>query len=671
MVPSAPLRRAILAIACISVLALVSDAAHALGLLAWRGWDRFFDVYVYLGLLVVGALVCTARAVAVRRDRLAWSAMALGLICWAAADIVIEAVWHSDPPFPSIADALYLAYYPLAYVSLVLLVRSRFRKVELDVWLDGVVVGLTLAAIASAVVFRPIVEATSGNSATVATTLAYPVGDLVLLIFVAAIFTMTGFRPGKALAMIGAGLLITGIADSAYTYLASTSTYASGGILDTAWPAGMLLTGFAAWVRGPHTSRGRAQTLPIFVASAFCTLLAIGLLIFDHYERLTPLALWLASAAVLVGLIRAALSFVGKLVALRRAEGEALTDGLTGLGNRRSLMIDLENALARDAAPAPRTLVFYDLNGFKQYNDIFGHPAGDALLARLGQRLAAQVAASGRAYRLGGDEFCVLLDHDATHDEELLAAAFDALSESGEGFEVNSASGVVAMPREATTPEQALHLADTRMYAQKGSSGRSAAHQARDVLLQTLREREPELHEHMAGVAERSALLARHLGLGAEAVDEVCRAAELHDVGKIAIPTDILHKRGPLDEAEWRFMRQHTVIGERILAAASALGPVARIVRASHERHDGAGYPDGLVGEEIPIGARIVALCDAYDAMVSDRAYRPGMPPEAALAEIRRCAGTQFDPVVVEAFLELFGSEARRARFTARALVAR
>jgi response regulator RpfG family c-di-GMP phosphodiesterase len=166
------------------------------------------------------------------------------------------------------------------------------------------------------------------------------------------------------------------------------------------------------------------------------------------------------------------------------------------------------------------------------------------------------------------------------------------------------------------------------------------------VLLQTLREREPELHEHMAGVAERSALLARHLGLGAEAVDEVCRAAELHDVGKIAIPTDILHKRGPLDEAEWRFMRQHTVIGERILAAASALGPVARIVRASHERHDGAGYPDGLVGAEIPIGARIVALCDAYDAMVSDRAYRPGRDTAVRRDAVRPRGGRGFPRAV-------------------------
>jgi HD-GYP domain-containing protein (c-di-GMP phosphodiesterase class II) len=209
------------------------------------------------------------------------------------------------------------------------------------------------------------------------------------------------------------------------------------------------------------------------------------------------------------------------------------------------------------------------------------------------------------------------------------------------------------------------------MYAQKGEGRRSAAHQARDVLIQTLREREPDLHEHMTGVAQRSVLLARHLGLSAEAIDEIGRAAELHDLGKIAVPAEILHKPGPLDEEEWRFMRQHTIIGERILAAAPALGPVARLVRSSHERHDGCGYPDGLAGDEIPIGARVVALCDAYDAMVSDRAYRPGMAPEAALAEIERCRGTQFDPVVVDAFVELFGSNARVSRFEPGALVAR
>ena len=161
---------------------------------------------------------------------------------------------------------------------------------------------------------------------------------------------------------------------------------------------------------------------------------------------------------------------------------------------------------------------------------------------------------------------------------------------------------------------------------------------------------DPELRAHMEHVAALAALTARRLGLPDAHVGEVVRAAELHDIGKVAVPAGVLHRPAPLDAAAWALMRRHTVVGEHMLRRRPALASVARLVRASHERWDGGGYPDGLAGEAIPIGARIVAVCDAYDAMVSDRIYRPGMEPEAAHAELRRCAGTQFDPAVVEAF---------------------
>jgi diguanylate cyclase (GGDEF)-like protein len=390
---------------------------------------------------------------------------------------------------------------------------------------------------------------------------------------------------------------------------------------------------------------------------------SLALLVLDHYQPLAQLALWLASAAVIAVVLHAALSFRGKVRALRTAELQALTDGLTGLGNRRRLMADLERAVEAGAASPPRTLVFHDLSGFKPYNDVFGHSAGDVLLARVAGRLATAVEGRGRAYRLGGDEFCVLFDHDVGDDQRLLDDSAAALSESGEGFEVTSSMGVVTMPLEARTPEQTLHVAHARRYSQKGGPGRPADDQALDVLIQTLREQEPELRDHMAAVAERAVPVARRLGLEPQAVDDVARAAELHDVGKMAIPTEILRKPGPLDEEEWQFMRQHTIIGERILAAAPALTEVARLVRASHERHDGRGYPDGLAGDDIPVGARIVTVCDAYDAMLTDRAYRVAMSRTDALAELRRGAGTHFDPVVVEAFLELFAGQAQRRRF--------
>jgi diguanylate cyclase (GGDEF)-like protein len=640
-----------------AALAALGFAAHAFHTATGVGSAFVFDQVLYLCLTTLGGVSCAVRAVAVRADRGAWIAMAIALLSSSIGDAFYNFAWAAGQvPFPSIADAFYLGFYPAAYVSLVLLARARVGRIEAGVWLDGAIVGLTLAAISAAAIFSTIIDATSGSAATVATTLAYPIGDLVLLVFVGSIFTMTGFRPGRPLAVIGAALLLWAAADAVYVYLASLGTYHQGTLLDAAWTAGALLAGAAAWQRSPARLQA-AETLSGYVAAAVFTLVALGLIMLDHYTRLSALAIWLAAAAVVVGVVRTAMTFVERARALRRSECEALTDGLTDLGNRRRLIQDLEEALAPGADAAPRSLVFYDLNGFKQYNDIFGHSAGDALLVRLGRRLGASVAGRGRAYRLGGDEFCVLFDRDVHGEPEWVEATAAALSEAGERFTVTNARGLVTMPAEATTPERALQVADERMYMHKGAGRATAGQQARDVVMQILREHEPGLHEHLTDVADHAMTVARSLRLDVEAVDEIRRAAQLHDVGKIAIPREILHKAAPLDAQEWRFMRQHTIIGERILSAAPALRPVARLVRSSHERWDGSGYPDGLEGSEIPLGARIIAVCDAYDAMITDRPYRRAIDPRGALAELRACAGSQFDAAVVEAFAAVVETE--------------
>jgi diguanylate cyclase (GGDEF)-like protein len=353
-------------------------------------------------------------------------------------------------------------------------------------------------------------------------------------------------------------------------------------------------------------------------------------------------------AMLAVALLLMTLAAVSLRASHRELETAATSDGLTGLANRRQLIADLERRVARGAS-APAVLMLFDLDGFKSYNDAFGHMAGDALLARLGQALARAVASRARAYRLGGDEFCVL--GDASGREELELAAPAALAEHGNGFAVTASYGLVTIPDEARVASDALRLADQRMYAQKRSGRATAGRQSTDVLLRALAERHPEMRGHFDGVAQLARAVGHHLGLEGEALDQVQLAAELHDVGKVAIPDDILNKPGPLDDDEWAFIRRHTIVGERIVAAAPALAAVAKLVRASHEHWDGGGYPDGTAGEKIPLGARIVAVCDSYDAIIADRPYRPARSPAEALAELRRCAGTQFDPAVVEAFI--------------------
>jgi diguanylate cyclase (GGDEF)-like protein len=334
---------------------------------------------------------------------------------------------------------------------------------------------------------------------------------------------------------------------------------------------------------------------------------------------------------------------------LRRSAEDAVTDGLTGLGNRRRLMSDLDHAVAAADADHPCTLVFFDLNGFKNYNDTLGHGAGDLLLARLGTALDRATAERGRAYRLGGDEFCALLRGRFGRDDALVRAATSALTERCERADISAALGMAVIPEEAGTTSDALHLADQRMYASKIRGSRDIVACTRHVLMQVLAERAPDLQDHVSGVGQLANALGCSLGLDAAAIDQLVLAAELHDVGKLGMPDSILGKPGPLDDEEWALMRSHPEIGERILSADPAMQPVGKLVRASHERWDGTGYPDRLAGSAIPLGARIIAACDALEAMTSDRCYQAARSLPEALAELRRCAGTQFDPDVIAA----------------------
>jgi diguanylate cyclase (GGDEF)-like protein len=354
-------------------------------------------------------------------------------------------------------------------------------------------------------------------------------------------------------------------------------------------------------------------------------------------------------AAVLLALIALAVTMGRRW---SRTSEHAETDPLTGLGNRRKLDTDLSRLLPTAGESNSLTLCVYDLNGFKNYNDSFGHPAGDALLTRFGSRLAA-AARTGSAYRLGGDEFCVLIEGAETVVAVVLADTLDALADRGEGWEIDCAYGTVRLPGDARDPEGALRFADQRLYEAKQSGRRSPSRQSTDVLLQALRERDPDLGSHLHDVGGLTTAVGERMGLEAEELDVLRLAGELHDIGKVAIPDAILIKAGPLDPDEWAIVHQHTLIGERILAAAPALSQVAKLVRSSHEWYDGTGYPEGKAGDEIPLGSRIVAVCDAFDAMIGPRPYRLGMSSEVSLDELRHCAGTQFDPMVVEIFCAL------------------
>jgi two-component system, cell cycle response regulator len=651
------LRTGLRALGALTGLGVLAYGAHTAFGLGSPSLNAFFQNWVYCGVSIGAGLMCVLRGVAVRSERLAWLVMGAGLFAWAAGDITwtIFLSGDPDPPYPSVSDILYLAFYPASYTSLLLVARSRTTSFRSSLWLDGAIAGLTAAALIATLAFQPILDATSGSPTEIAVNLAYPAGDLLLMGLVITIFGLNGWRLDPVWLLLGGGLALSAVADGVYLVQTANDTYVEGTLLDSAWPASVFLVALAAWA---PQKRIAIHDWVVMAVPVGCGLVAVQLLVYDHFERTgNILSVSLAAWALLLSLARMLLAFLENQHALSETHTEARTDSLTGLRNRRCLLSDLEVELELASVASPRALLLFDLDGFKEYNDAFGHPAGDGLLVRLAGRLQEAVGPAGVAYRLGGDEFCVLVAPGRDGIDPILATCSAALNERGEGFEVTSSFGVVVLPEEANTATLALQLADRRMYARKGGRRMSAGRQSRDVLLRTLSERRPDLQVRLRDTGELALAVGRELQMGPEGLDEVARAAELHDVGKIAVPDAILDKPGALDPVEWSFMRRHPLIGERILLAAPALRPVARLVRSSHERWDGTGYPDGLQGDEIPLGARVVAVCDAFDAMTTERPYREPIAEADALAELRRCAGTQFDPMVVEAFCRVMARD--------------
>jgi two-component system, cell cycle response regulator len=651
---SRPRRWAWAAIALLGLL-LAAYAAVILGPLGGEAVQDAFGRWAYDAVVLGASAVVLARAALVGTERRAWLALGVALLAWALGQAYYSVVLYyaSPAPFPSPSDALFLAFYPAAYLALVLLRRSRAGRIESLAWLDGVIGALAVAAVTAALVFPPVLDALGGSALGVAVSLAYPCADLVLLGLVAGALALDGWRRAQGTwLLIAAALLLFGAADVVYLSVGGQSTDALN-LASIGWPLAFLLLAAAAWLpasTGPAAPRRELEphriALPIGLAAGVVCLLAAG-----SFVPIGAAAVGLGVASLLAVLLRLAVTFVQNRNLLEVTRLDAVTDPLTGLRNRRSLMVDLERALALGRSGGS-VLAVFDLDGFKGYNDSFGHPAGDALLQRLAAQLEAVVEPSGRAYRLGGDEFCVLAGTEAMAAETIGRAAEAALSERGSGFSIGACWGMARLPEEASTPAEALRLADRRMYAQKGQRAGSALSQTRGVLLRVLQEREPELERHLGGVARHAAAMGRELGVDAEQLDVLVRAGELHDIGKVAIPDEILHKPGPLSEAEWELMRKHTVIGERVLAAAPAMNEVARLVRSTHEHWDGSGYPDGLAGEEIPLGARAILICDAYNAMTGNRPYGRTVTEEQAIEELRRSAGSQLDPRLVELFVE-------------------
>ncbi len=355
----------------------------------------------------------------------------------------------------------------------------------------------------------------------------------------------------------------------------------------------------------------------------------------------------------------------------------ASTDALTGLLNHGAMQVRVREEIARAARDGqPLCCVLIDLDDFKRVNDELGHPAGDALLRRVADALRAEVRPYDQVARYGGDEFVLVLPNTHEHVARAIAERVRARVRHGapHGAAGNCSIGVSSWEPPMSADDLLAAADRALLLAKRTGKGRvavanpdaeeelarlqrsDASPAAVHALAAAIEARDSYTQGHSDEVVRLATGVAMLLGLTADAVERVGHGALLHDVGKLAIPHEILHKDGALDDAEWRVMAEHPVIGEGILRRIPQLAPLAPIVRHEHEHWDGSGYPDGLIRSQIPIGSRIILACDAYAAMTTERPYRRALWKADAVAELRARAGTQFDPAVVDALLDLLGS---------------
>jgi GGDEF domain-containing protein len=366
-----------------------------------------------------------------------------------------------------------------------------------------------------------------------------------------------------------------------------------------------------------------------------------------------PLLIGFISGAILGAVVTLVLlgrsGGAGGAASQARTTGEAPLDPVTGLATHDRLLVDLGRELDGGSEV---TLYLFALDGFKDYNDAYGDQCGDALLGWLGRKLRDAVGSYGSAYRMRGGSFALLAVGSERFTNALCAAAASALNETGDGFQISCDVGSASLPSEASVPREGLELAARRAAKAAGErhvrSGRRAPADAIEAL---------RLVRSRQDVATLAVAIARRLGVPEGQIEDIENAMHLCDVGNVAVPRAVLSYPGKITGPEWQFIHLHTLVGARLIAGPLGMEAVAGLVRHSHERWDGAGYPDGLSGSAIPLGSRIVFVCSAFHDMTSERPHNPALEPADAVAQLERGAGSQFDPAVVDAFRAEFLGE--------------
>jgi diguanylate cyclase len=444
-----------------------------------HGYSSLVDGWLVDAFELVASALCLARGLSRRSGRPAALVLGASLLAWSLGDVglTIESLGGATPPSPSVVDAFYLAFFPLAYVAVVLFLRGEVRRLTTPNWLDGGVAGLGAGAVCAAFAFHSIMRSTGGGALATAVNLAYPVGDLLLLLLVVGGTALLSGRRKAPWFLLATGIGINVVGDTFNLFSSSIGGSHVGTIVTaTAWPTSILLMSMSVWLRrgaadplAPQKATG--FLLPGLAAASGLVILFVGTL--EHADRI---AIGLATATLILVGIRLALSVRGLRALTLDRQQLSVTDHLTGLGNRRHLF-DVLGAYFGDAADAPKpeqrlAFLFIDLDHFKEVNDSFGHPAGDDLLKQLGGRLAGSLRASDVFVRLGGDEFAVVLigaDADvATTTARRLAASLEApFVLDAVSARIGASIGIALAPADATDAAGLVWCADVAMYRAK------------------------------------------------------------------------------------------------------------------------------------------------------------------------------------------------------------
>jgi diguanylate cyclase (GGDEF)-like protein len=502
-------RRVVRALAAVMVAIL---AAHLSYTSTGIGGDFAEAAINRWGANVVYAAAVALCALRVRwggESRGAWLAIAVGLGLYGAGNLYYSAVLYSleSPPFPSPADAGWLAFYPAAYASLGLIARDSARRFPVRVWLDGLLVALAVAGVGVTAVVVPVFGGLSGSAGAVITNAAYPVGDLLLLSLTIGFVALNGWR-GRVLFVLAAGIVIFAVADSVYMYRLLEGTFHPGTVLDSLWLVGAVVVSLAAWQRPQRTEVAAPGGGATLVMPLGFGLLALALLTVAGVRPVQPVAVGLAAAAVAIAVLRTALSF-REVRAFAETHRQATTDDLTGLPNRRAFDRSLEAAIeCRRGRGQTLAVMLIDLDHFKDVNDTLGHHAGDRVLEQVGPRLRAALRHEDRLARLGGDEFAVLFNSAeaaAAAGPRIASALGHRFSIEGIEIQVAASLGVALYPEHGTDAETLKQRADVAMYDAK---------QRRTGLEIYARERDRNTRERLQLIADlRAAVQARDLVL--------------------------------------------------------------------------------------------------------------------------------------------------------------